>query len=635
MAFGLEIRDPIHGFIYREPEERDIVDTALFQRLRKLRQLAMANLVYPGATHTRFDHSLGAFHVAGEIIRRLTESSEVRRLVRYAALLHDVGHGPFSHVGEPILKKYSLKEKLPDDQHKIHELIGQQIILSHPDLDLSKKFRNQIVGLLEGTYGHQFLHDIVSGPMDADKQDYLLRDSYFSGVKYGIYDVERLHNTLQIHDDAEGGDKYLAISYDGIHALEQFVLAKYYMTTQVYRHRIRLITDQMIERAISLGIEKDKLSWLKSLYSYDGSQDYLDEYLTWNDDRLTCQVLDGAEGYAKDIFIRLQRRRLFKCIFDGDQNDFPDPNVRNFVFESSNEFFGAVEKAVAERFDFDVNLVIAYRVKFDSATRTESNVSVIHKTKKPTLFREESTLFKSVDQKIRESRFLVFAPVEYPDDEKRKNKQEREYRLGVTELISELANPQVRLPIPRGEKIMKASDFLIALIDACDGVDGRTLLQKRAYFVSLLSGVSTNLGFDAHYYGPYSSVIDGTVTELVNLGFLRESSTGFGVGQGGFEMRRYCYTLTDDGMELAKRIRGTEDYKKIAENVERIRSAGDPDYVELSIAAKAYFILKRKEKGMSKTDIAKEARRFNWEVSPESIGRAVRFLQQVGLAKPN
>src|SRR5690348_14610910 len=98
MIESLEIRDPVHGFIHREPYERDLIDTKLLQRLRSLHQLALAYFVYPGATHTRFDHSLGAFHVATGLANVLVESESERRLVRLATLLHDVGHGPFSHV---------------------------------------------------------------------------------------------------------------------------------------------------------------------------------------------------------------------------------------------------------------------------------------------------------------------------------------------------------------------------------------------------------------------------------------------------------------------------------------------------------------------------------------------------------
>ncbi len=448
MSRRLEIRDPIHGFIHREPDERDIIDTRVFQRLRRLKQLALASLVYPGATHSRFEHSLGSFHLAGKLAEALNVPDTENRLVRLAALLHDIGHGPFSHVTEPILRKHSAVDKLGPEvkESKIHELISWQIIKKNDELAelISGQQREQIIGLLKGTWGHSYLQEVVSGPVDADKQDYLLRDSLFSGVKYGVYDQERLSNTLLVHNDND--DSFLAISIDGIHALEQFVLAKYYMTTQVYRHKIRLITDQMIARAIDLGIEEDKIPWLKNLYSFDGSDAYIEEYLTWFDDRITSEILDHRtpNGYAKDMFVRLQNRQLFKCIFDADPNDFPDPQIRNFVFSDSKSFHKPLEKAVAEMFGFDKNHVIAYTISFDSAARTESEIPVIHRTK-TTLFHDESTLFKSVDQKIREQRFQIYAPAKYQDD-KDKKKKIREFETEILKLIASLASPQPSLP---------------------------------------------------------------------------------------------------------------------------------------------------------------------------------------------
>ena len=449
----LEIRDPIHGFIYREPEERDIIDTKVFQRLRRLKQLAMASLVYPGATHSRFEHCLGAFHLSGKLVAGLSSNDTDQRLVRFAALLHDIGHGPFSHVAEPILKKHTPTGQIDAavKDSKIHELISWQIIRKNAELAelISDKQREQIIGLLNGTWGNSYLQEIVSGPVDVDKQDYLLRDSLFSGVKYGVYDQERLSNTLLVHED--GDDSFLAVSIDGIHALEQFVLAKYYMTTQVYRHRIRLITDQMIARAIDLGIEEDKIPWLKDLYSYDGSDEYIREYLTWFDDRVVSEILDkrAPDGYAKDLFVRLQNRQLFKCIFEVSPNDFPDPSVRNFVFGCDSEFYKPLENLIATKFEFDRNHVIAYMIKFDSAARTESEIPVVHRTK-TTLFHDESALFNSVDQKIREQKFHIYAPAKYHDDKDKKRKI-REYKNEILNLIAELANPQRALKLDGGQ----------------------------------------------------------------------------------------------------------------------------------------------------------------------------------------
>jgi len=445
MLDHLEIRDPVHGFINRESHERDIIDTKLFQRLRSLHQLALEYLVYPGATHTRFDHSLGAFHLAGGLAAALVQSETEKRLIRLAVLLHDIGHGPFSHVSEPILKKYSTAFSQKDES-KIHEHISFKIILEDPELKehLSDRERQNIVGLLDGSFGHSYLHEIVSGPMDADKQDYLLRDSYFTGVKYGIYDQDRLKNTLRIHEDND--DLVLAISIDGLHALEQFVLAKYYMTTQVYRHRIRLITDCMIERAICLGIEEDNIGWLRSLYSYNGTAEFIEEYLRWNDERLINSLLIEKGTAAKEMFDRIRERRLYKCIFDVDQNDFPDPNTRNFVFAGSREFYKPLEDQIAKTFGFKPQHVIAYGITFNSATKTESQVPVLHKSK-TTMFDDESALFRSVDQKIREQHFHIYAPVEYRGDEKQKRKKYREFKEAILKMIDVLANPQHSLPL--------------------------------------------------------------------------------------------------------------------------------------------------------------------------------------------
>lgn len=181
---------------------------------------------------------------------------------------------------------------------------------------------------------------------------------------------------------------------------------------------------------------------------------------------------------------------------------------------------------------------------------------------------------------------------------------------------------------------MKPTDFLLCLIDASGGkVQGRTLLQKRAFFVTELIGDDFGLRFNAHYYGPYSATVEGTTTQLKNLGFLQESSTGFGTVKDGFEVRRYNYSLTSDGEQLLEGLRNSSEYKSIKSATERVLAAGDANYVELSIAAKAYFLLKHKEGGrMTVPELIQQAEKYNWSISPESVSKAVRFLSSVGLA---
>lgn len=179
---------------------------------------------------------------------------------------------------------------------------------------------------------------------------------------------------------------------------------------------------------------------------------------------------------------------------------------------------------------------------------------------------------------------------------------------------------------------MNASQFILSLIRASGGkVQGRTLLQKRGYFVSLLTGLPGDLGYQAHYYGSYSATLDGTLTQMKNLGFIEEGTTGFGVVSGGFEMRRYDYSLTEDGEKVLQPFSKSGEYRAIEAAVRKIQEAGDPDYVELSIAAKAFFILKKQKKGMTAAELMKEATKFNWNIPEHSLGRAVAFLTAVGL----
>lgn len=279
-----EMRDPIHGFIKLSKKEKKLIDTQVFQRLRRIRQLAMTFLVYPGAVHTRFDHSIGVMHVAGRICARLRElnpervSNEDIDRVRLAALLHDVGHGPFSHVSEHLLKKYAPADADTGQVlEKIHEKITVDIVQSDLQIDeiLSNEECDFVVNMIQGQEAWDWRRDVVSSELDADKMDYLLRDSYFTGVKYGEYDLEKMIESCLIdveetdHSvDIDKEETSLAISSKAIYALEQLLLARYHMTQQVYWHRVSLISNEMIIRGISLAID-DNNEEMKQLYQYD------------------------------------------------------------------------------------------------------------------------------------------------------------------------------------------------------------------------------------------------------------------------------------------------------------------------------------------------------------------------------
>ncbi len=179
---------------------------------------------------------------------------------------------------------------------------------------------------------------------------------------------------------------------------------------------------------------------------------------------------------------------------------------------------------------------------------------------------------------------------------------------------------------------MTPMEFIIAVVhSAGDSVQGRTLLQKLCFFTSRLARVDAQLGFDAHYYGPYSSTLELTVSQLKSIGFLSEESTGFGVYSSGFEMKRYDYRLTQEGLQIASTIEKTDEYARVRSAVEAIKKAGGLDYIALSFAAKVFFIVTKQGVPMSKQAIQTEAPKFNWNIPETSAVKAVDFLVSVGL----
>lgn len=267
----MEIRCPIHGLIKYQPEEERLINSPVIQRLRGIHQLAMAYLVYPGCRHTRFEHSLGVMHVAEKMAEQLGLNGQERRIVRLAGLLHDCGHGPFSHVSEQLLEK--LTENAPPGvrKEKLHEQITWDIIRSSQEIAslLSPDDVTAIVKLLDTEHSSRrtVLQDIISGRLDADKLDYLLRDSYYAGVKYGVFDLDRVIASL-CRIDMGGGEEQVGVREEGIHTVEQMILARYHMGAQVYYHRIRAITDAMIVKGIMAAVDEGNTE-IRKLYGYD------------------------------------------------------------------------------------------------------------------------------------------------------------------------------------------------------------------------------------------------------------------------------------------------------------------------------------------------------------------------------
>jgi HD superfamily phosphohydrolase len=461
MSESREIRDPVFGFIGIDETESNIVNCPIFQRLRRIRQLAFAHLVYPGALHTRFEHSLGVCHIANLLAASLGLDANEKRLIRLAALLHDIGHGPFSHVSEEALEIYTDRKRLPgklNKAEKIHEQITADIIKNDTELSqhIAGAERDIIVKILGPGYGDPLLRSIISGPIDADKQDYLLRDSHFCGVKYGVFDMDQLHRELRSVDDPSEEGKHLMISKDGIHALEQFVLAKYYITNQVYRHRVRLITDQMLIRAITLGIDVDQIEELKQIYTYDGTPDFVREYLAWDDSKfLVTFVADKFKGkYCHNLLNRLNERRLLKRIYNKPIKELPEkcrdpllnisrPENRKKRTELEEQLWKTICKTIQEKSSSNITCdpddprlltIHSYTIKSvrTQSRNDEASIPVDRTPKEPSTFEQEPALFNSINEELSQAFVDIYAPISYdtPVDKRKLNK-------ALDDLISE------------------------------------------------------------------------------------------------------------------------------------------------------------------------------------------------------
>ncbi len=274
------IKDPITGDIKVSKEERLIIDDKNFQRLRYIKQLGLSYLSYPGANHTRFEHSIGVMHTTREICERLGMDDE--ELV-IAGLLHDIGHTPFSHQVEHTILKYLKKS---------HEDIGIEIIskssisdaISKSTLSLSR-IKSYMRGKGKG--------DIICGPLGSDRIDYLMRDSHYTGTAYGVIDRERLTNKFIYRRGR------LCIVPSGIRSAESMLIARYYMFLSVYQHHTTLIAGSMLVKAIESTIEEGEIDPNDLKY--------------YNDSTLTTKLLN-SETVAKRIMEQILDRRLFKRV---------------------------------------------------------------------------------------------------------------------------------------------------------------------------------------------------------------------------------------------------------------------------------------------------------------------------------
>ncbi|MDD1677628.1 MAG: HD domain-containing protein [Methanomicrobiales archaeon] len=228
------IKDPVHGYIEVPQDLGQFLDSSPLQRLRHIRQLGFAYLVYPGANHSRFEHSLGTMHLAAVMCRHLGLDEEESRLVTLTALLHDCGHGPFSHATEPIMREFT------DRAHdEIDDLLGAEPLATL--LRAASLEPGDLMGILAGRHP---LSTVIHGDLDVDRMDYLLRDAHYTGVPYGTVDAQRLiQNTLL-------SEQGLVLAEGGVNAAESLLIARTLMRPAVYVHHVTRIATSMIQRAL-------------------------------------------------------------------------------------------------------------------------------------------------------------------------------------------------------------------------------------------------------------------------------------------------------------------------------------------------------------------------------------------------
>jgi hypothetical protein len=318
------IFDPIHHFIELSTAEAGLLDLAPMQRLRRLRQLGLAYLAFPSAEHSRFTHALGALAVGtrafDELVRHgrefFNDAADVdyqRRLVRASLLLHDVGHGPFSHACEAVLgvrheARTAELLRLPDVRSGLTAL----------DVD-PRDVLDLIVGESESRY--PALRELVSGPnLDADRMDYLQRDAYFTGVATGRYDAEQLLASLRLFE--RGGRVVMGIDARGVVALESFVMARYMMFASVYFHHTTRIFERVLQDV------------LRELWPDPHVLDPIDEFLRWDDFR----VLNELTGKRSEAARALRERIV------------PYGVAAEFNAERDLRVYEACEIALARRF---------------------------------------------------------------------------------------------------------------------------------------------------------------------------------------------------------------------------------------------------------------------------------------------
>ena len=341
-------RDPVHNIIPLRDDTVEgqlmirLIDTPEFQRLRRIKQLGLGLYTYQGAEHSRFTHSLGALHLMTRVLKQLNDRTSIdpydRAAARVAALLHDVGHGPFSHAMEKVLGVHH-------EQMTMLAVTSPETSLCQALTSYSAEMPARVASIIDGTFKPAALAQLVSSQLDVDRMDYLLRDSLMTGAKYGLYDLEWIINALQIDEDADR----IYVAARGVYAVEEYLQARYYMFRQVYFHRTLRSAEAVLRSALSRAlelVEKGKDVWCVPGTAFGKilRRESLSimEHLSMDDSDVVFHMKQWQQSddeVLRDLSCRFVNRRLFKAI----DLDMPEPERKDFLNAS---------RAVVERAGF-------------------------------------------------------------------------------------------------------------------------------------------------------------------------------------------------------------------------------------------------------------------------------------------
>lgn len=333
-----KIRDPIHNYIVLDELEIELIDTPIMQRLRRIKQLGMAYLVYPGANHTRFEHSLGVYWLARECCKVLELDKTESQAIYIAGLLHDIGHGPFSHLTEEI-KNYPSHKSITVD------LIKWSVIS-----DVLSKYGLNVSEISKFIEGKGKFGSLISSELDVDRMDYLERDAHYTGVSTGV-DLGRLTATMCFFNNK------LVVKENGLQAAESLLISRFMIYPTVYYHHTARISEMMlvksIENAISMGLIDPRD--LQRMDDYD-----------------LVNKLRGMEGYPKEIITRIDNRQLFKRCFVKKFSEI-DKEKLNELTHNSNKIINEI----AEKCNIEKDYLILDIPKIPKIKELDANILLL------------------------------------------------------------------------------------------------------------------------------------------------------------------------------------------------------------------------------------------------------------------